>query len=226
MKRLLRHPAVRAALARLLGLYLRLALGSTRWTLEGEANLAPFLASRPVIVALWHEHLALMPGLWKLVRRRPEARGRQVYLMVSRHRDGRLIGTILRRFGLGLILGSTTEGGVAGLKGALGRLADGAAVAITPDGPQGPARTAAAGVAALAALSGAPVLPCAAQTSRRWIIPGTWDRMALPLPFGRGTVVCGPAIAVPRGGWQAAVPGIAAALNAAAEQADRACGVR
>ena len=224
MKRLLRGAAVQGLLARLLGLYLGFALRSTRWTLEGEEHLAPFLASGALIVACWHERLALMPALWLHARGRPGGRGRQVVLLVSRHRDGQLIGTILRRFGLGVVLGSTSRGGAAGLKGSLDRLGQGAVIGIAPDGPRGPPRTAAPGVAALAALSGAPVLPCAAQTTRRWTLR-SWDRMALPLPFARGTLVCGAPIAVPRDGWQAALPAIAAALSAAAAQADRACGV-
>jgi lysophospholipid acyltransferase (LPLAT)-like uncharacterized protein len=77
-------------------------------------------------------------------------------------------------------------------------------------------------VAQLAALSGAPVLPCAAQTTRRWVLR-TWDRMVVPKPFGRGVVVCLPTIAVSRDGWQDAVPTIGAALTAAAERADQLC---
>ncbi len=223
MKRLLRGTAVRRALAWLLGLYLGVALRTTRWSVQGEEHLAPFLADGALIVAVWHERLALMPALWLRARRRGEVRGRRVFLLVSRHRDGRLLGTILRRFGLGVVLGSSTRGGVAGLKGSLDWLARGAVIGITPDGPQGPPRVSAPGVAALAALSGAPVLPCAAQTTRRMTLR-SWDRMALPLPFGRGVVVCGPPIAVPRSGWQARVPEIAAALDAVAAQADRAAG--
>lgn len=95
-------------------------------------------------------------------------------------------------------------------------------VAITPDGPRGPRRVAAPGVARLAALSGALVLPFAAQTSRRRVLR-TWDRMVLPLPFGRGAVVCLPAITVPQEGWEASVPVITEALNAAAARADELC---
>ena len=87
---------------------------------------------------------------------------------------------------------------------------------------RGPRREAAPGVAHLAAMSGAPVLPCAAQTTRHWVLP-TWDRMVVPKPFGRGVVVCLPTIAVDRDDWQAAVPAIGAAMTAAAEQADRLC---
>jgi lysophospholipid acyltransferase (LPLAT)-like uncharacterized protein len=48
--------------------------------------------------------------------------------------------------------------------------------------------------------------------------------MVVPLPFGRGVLVCLPPISVPRDGWQDALPEIAAALTAAADRADRLCG--
>jgi len=77
-------------------------------------------------------------------------------------------------------------------------------------------------VAQLAAASGAPVLPCAAQTTRRWVLP-TWDSMVIPKPFGRGVVVCRAPIEVPRLCWQETLPLIAAALTEAATEADRLC---
>ena len=47
--------------------------------------------------------------------------------------------------------------------------------------------------------------------------------MTLPLPWGRGVFVCGPAITVPREDWEQALPEITQALNAASEQAAAAC---
>jgi hypothetical protein len=47
--------------------------------------------------------------------------------------------------------------------------------------------------------------------------------MPLPLPFGRGVMVCGPAIPVPRTAWRDAVPAITAALNHATDRAERLC---
>jgi lysophospholipid acyltransferase (LPLAT)-like uncharacterized protein len=225
LKRLLRRPGVQAALAGLLGAYLAFALRSTRWTLHGAANLAPHVAGEPAIVAFWHERLPLMPMLWK--RARQEGAAQRVFVLVSRHNDGRFIGAVVRRFGLDLVHGSTARwgkdrGGAAGLRQMLERLEAGDHVALTPDGPRGPRRQAAVGVAQLAALSGVKVLPCAAQISRRITLP-TWDRMVLPLPFGRGTIVCGAPLAVARDGAEAALPVIAAALTEAAEQADRLC---
>jgi lysophospholipid acyltransferase (LPLAT)-like uncharacterized protein len=70
-------------------------------------------------------------------------------------------------------------------------IAAGDHVGITSDDPRGPRGRAASGVAQLAALSHAPILPCAAQTTSRWVLH-TWDHMVIPQPFGRAVVVCWP----------------------------------
>src|SRR5690606_25724465 len=63
--------------------------------------------------------------------------------------------------------------------------------------PRGPRMRADGGVIALARLSGAPVLPAAVSVSRR-IVLDTWDKLIFGLPFGRGAMVWGTPIAVPR----------------------------
>jgi len=222
MRSLLRTRQVQALLPNLLGAYLTLALRTTRWTLDGQAHFAPHGAGAPAVFAFWHEFLPLMPALLLLARRQPEYHSVPIHTLVSQHRDGRFIGAVVRRFGILPILGSSTRGGAAGLRALLAVLSNDELIGITPDGPRGPRRQAAAGVAQLAALSGAPVLPCAARTSRR-IQLDTWDRMPVPVPFGRGVMVCGPAIRVARHGWKDAVPAIADALNQVAERAERLC---
>jgi lysophospholipid acyltransferase (LPLAT)-like uncharacterized protein len=224
MKRLLQHPIVQAGLAKILGLYLGFALWTTRWSVEGHQHMAPHAAGAPVVVAFWHERLPMMPMLWLKARQSAEGRTsrNRVHVLVSQHRDGRFIGAVVSRFELNVVLGSSTRGGAKGTRLLLDLLAGGDHIAITPDGPRGPRRVAAAGVAQLAALSGAPVLPCSAQTTRHRVLR-TWDRMVVPKPFGRGVVVCLPTIAVGRDGWQDAVPAIGAALTTAADRADRLC---
>ena len=228
LKRLLRRPAAQASLEMLSARYLAFALRTTRWTLVGGDHMAPFLAGRPAVVAFWHECLPLMPVLFRLARK--QVRGIRVYALVSRHADGRFLGGLLQRFGLEVVHGSSgrdgrERGGSASVRSLVDRLATGAHVAITPDGPRGPRRQAAPGVAQVAGLAGAQVLPCAAQTSRK-IVLRSWDRMIVPLPFGRGTLVFGDAISVPREGWNAALPAIGTALTVAADAAERRCAGR
>jgi lysophospholipid acyltransferase (LPLAT)-like uncharacterized protein len=225
LKRLLRRPAARALLVALLGRYLEFALRTTRWTLHGAEHLAPHAAGSPAVAAFWHECLPLMPALWTIIRRQND--GARAHVLVSRHRDGRVIGEVLRRFGVEVVHGSTARdgqdrGGASGVRALLDVVAGGGHVVITPDGPRGPRRQAALGVAQLAALSGVPVLPCAAQMRPCWIL-SSWDRMMLPLPWGRGTIVCGPTIAVPREEWEAWLPVIAQAMTDAAGRASEMC---
>ena len=234
MKRVLRHPRILALGVRALGAYLRFALRTTRWTLLGADQLGPYLYAKPAIFAFWHERLPLMPALWTLaldIRQRENTPRGRMHVLVSRHHDGRLIGDMMRGFGLDLVHGSTAKpgdkrpeqkGGAASLRTLLAVLAAGDQIVITPDGPRGPAREAAQGVAQLAALADIPIVPCAAQSTRRRILP-TWDRMVLPLPFGRGVLVCGEPITVPRANWADTMPRIEAAMTAAAAQADAAC---
>jgi lysophospholipid acyltransferase (LPLAT)-like uncharacterized protein len=220
-RNLLRHPAVQTGLARLLGQYLAFTYRTTRWSVVGQAHVATFaLSGQPLIAAFWHERLPMMPMLWRSVHRRyPATAGWKLHVLVSRHRDGRFIGEVVSRFNLVMVHGSTSRGGASGLRALRRVLQDGSPVAITPDGPRGPRRQAAPGVAQLAALTGAAVMPTAAATTRHRLLP-SWDRMMLPLPFGRGVLVCGEPIMVPREDTAEAVARIEAALNAACDLAD------
>jgi lysophospholipid acyltransferase (LPLAT)-like uncharacterized protein len=222
MKSILRTPQAQALLAALLGRYLTFALRTTRWTLDGHEHFHPHGAGAPAVFAFWHEFLPLMPALSLIARRLPFYRPTPIHTLVSRHRDGQFIGAVVRRFGILPIQGSSTRGGATGLRKLLAVLRRGDLIGITPDGPKGPRRQAALGVAQLAALAGVPVVPLAARTTRR-IELHTWDRMPVPLPFGRGVMVCGPPIHVPRHDWKDAIPVITAALNQVAARADCLC---
>lgn len=222
-KRLIRHPAMQGLLARLVALYLRFVWATTRWTLVGEEHARPF-HDGPMILAFWHERLPLAALGWRLLSRRmPQARGRRAQVLISRHRDGRLIANAVRPFGIDVVHASSSKGGASGLRGLLRILAGGGVAVITPDGPRGPVRVAAPGIAQLAALAGVPVLPCAVASSRMRLA-GSWDRMRFPLPFARGVAVVGAPIPVARDGAEVALPAIAAALTAACAQADAMAG--
>ena len=138
MKSILRHPGTLALAARALGAYLRFALRTTRWTLLGAEQLGRHLHAHPAIFAFWHERLPLMPALWTLAldtrAHTGSTRGR-MHVLVSRHQDGRLIGDMMRGFGLDLVYGSSAKrgaqkGGAAGLRALLCVLAAGDQVVL------------------------------------------------------------------------------------------------
>ncbi|MCQ8278470.1 DUF374 domain-containing protein [Acetobacteraceae bacterium KSS8] len=195
--RTLRGDATYRLLGRAIGLYLGFALRTTRWRFDVPAESWPFLSGaegRTVILAFWHEFLPLAPALW--MRARIVNPALRVSVLISRHRDGRMITDIIGRWGMGAVAGSSAKksggrdkGGMAAVRVLLDTLRDGSLVAITPDGPRGPRRALQPGTARLATLSGVPVIACAGITSAHRRL-GSWDRMVLPLPFGRGVIRC------------------------------------
>ncbi len=229
-QRLIRHPRTQAVLARLLAGYLAFVYRTTRWTVLGEERFPGVLVDgdgRPsgAIIAFWHERLSMMPMLWASAKRSartlglPGMAGRQVFVLISGHRDGRLISSVVKRLDLETVVGSTNAGARAAAMGLLRQLRQGNFIAITPDGPRGPRRHAAMGVAELGALAGVRIFPTAARTTRSRVFR-SWDQAVLPLPFARGVLVLGEPILVPRGEATAALPGIEAALTAACDLAD------
>ena len=226
LRKFLRSEASTTVAPSLAAGYLRVALGTTRWHLDCSDAELRLLTSQPVILAFWHERLLLMPVVWRLSRRAGGSPGHypKVNFLVSRHHDGQLIARVMAHFGGRAVHGSsarekdgriTERGGAAAIRRLACLLREGGHVVVTPDGPRGPALSAKPGLAHLASMTGRPILPCAAATRPHLRLP-TWDRMMVPLPFGRGVVTLASPIAVKRG----ALPPIKAALDDALARAD------
>ena len=220
LKRFLRSRPARWLLCHLIGLYLELALRSSRWKIEADAATWSLLTGRSgstVIVVFWHEYLSLVPILWWRARR--ENPSLSLIALISRHRDGRMIADVMRRWDIGSVDGSSADrrrqnkGGTAALRRLLSLLGEHKVVCLTPDGPRGPRRVVQPGAAHLAAYSGVSVVPIAA-TCRPARRIGSWDRMMLPLPFSRGSILCGTPITVSQHDRQAASATIGDALDA------------
>ena len=187
MTRLL--PAVVAAAVSALGVTLSVRAA-------GVEPLRPlWQARRPLIYAVWHGRILMVPWLNARLRRREGAR--RVRVLASHSRDGQLMADFARRFGLDVVRGSSSRGGAEALRELVRAVRAGEDVAMVPDGPRGPARRLQAGIVALAATTGAPIVPVgvAARPARRL---GSWDRFMVPAPFARCAVVFGSALEVKR----------------------------
>ena len=189
LKRLLGSDAGQAVLAWLAALYVRLVFRTSRWRWLGfETADALIRAKRPFVVCFWHNRLLLMP-----CAQRPPMR---YHMLISGHRDGRLIARTIGHFGSGVVAGSSSRGGATALKRCVNLLAAGDSVGITPDGPRGPRMRAVAGAVEIARLGGVPMLPVTYSVARRRVLK-SWDRFLLPLPFNRGVFILGPALEAP-----------------------------
>ena len=220
-KRLLAAPAVVWPLCLLASLVMRAMYYSNRI----EKHLAPeslpyWQGAKPAIFCFWHgrmlAHLFVDPP------------HRRMHVLSSRHRDGMLVSTLMRCFGIHTVSGSKSRGAAAALRAMLQLAERGQNISITPDGPRGPFQQAAEGAAYLAAKSGYAILPVTFAASRHARLR-SWDRFMLFKPFGRICFVTAEPLRLPPDADEAAITAATTVLQDTLTritiQADRHCGL-
>jgi lysophospholipid acyltransferase (LPLAT)-like uncharacterized protein len=187
-RRVLRSVRMRRVLCWVIHLYIRLVYATNRWTVEGDDVPRRLRAEgNSFVLAFWHGRLLMIPMAWQRLA--------PMHMLISAHRDGRIIADAVTYFGVHSIAGSSGRGGTAALRTMLRRLEAGECIGVTPDGPRGPATQAKSGIVNIARLGGVPIVPIVFATSRRRVLH-SWDRFHLALPFGRGVFLWGEPIRV------------------------------
>jgi lysophospholipid acyltransferase (LPLAT)-like uncharacterized protein len=157
----------------------------------------------PFIFVFWHGQLL------SLVHHH---RNEGIVVLVSDHKDGEYIARVIHQHGFETARGSSTRGGVKGLKGILRAAKAGKVLAFTPDGPRGPRHEFKWGALVAAQLSGLPVIPITVGTDRGWYLK-SWDRFLIPKPLSTLRIRYGPPRWVPRNADEETLRGIAGELE-------------
>lgn len=128
---------------------------------------------KPCIFAMWHSHQCLIHGI-------PDKEN--CCVMISRSRDGQIIGKVVERWGFDVLYGSAgKKGSVEATLQMINALKEGKYAAIMVDGPKGPAKVVKDGVIKIAKKAGVPIVPV------YWYSPNptllkfpSWDEFRLP----------------------------------------------
>lgn len=143
--------------------------------------------SSPSLLAFWHNRSVMAASL---LPRHVHRRGRRLALLVSQSRDGELLVALARAWDLHLVRGSTTRGGRGALWSLLKAIRSGLSPVVVPDGPTGPVYEVKSGVLLLSQATQTPIVPLGLAADRAWHIR-SWDRLIVPKPFARVTMVWG-----------------------------------
>jgi lysophospholipid acyltransferase (LPLAT)-like uncharacterized protein len=171
--------------------FIRLLRATVRLRRHGDERVREWeRGEQRFILAFWHRHLLLMPYAYQ---------GRRISVLVSQSGDGELIARTVARLGIDSSRGSSSRGGIAGMRSLLRKAAEGWDIAFTPDGPKGPASEVQPGVILAAASTGLPIVPVAVAASRAKRLR-SWDRFLIPLPLSTVHLVYGEPLKVERRG--------------------------
>ena len=166
------------------GLY-RVWARTLRLQVEDPHDIVAFVKQQPVIFAIWHNRLLMLPRVFD-----PSFPTRQSYGLISASRDGDLIAQFIERSGYGTIRGSSSRKGVIALRQLVETLRADGNVLVTPDGPRGPVYQVSQGIIFLAQKSGAPIVPIHMEYSSAWRLK-SWDRFMVPRPFAKLRAIFG-----------------------------------
>lgn len=189
-KRILNQDWAQATVTWLGAAYLRFVRLSGHWDVRGWEHLQKLIDDgKPAILCFWHGRLIANIFGWP--------QGLALYQLSTSHRDGKLAGKTYQRLGVTPIWLDKDKPTEATRK-MVKTLKAGGIGAITPDGPKGPRQRMQMGAIDLARLAGGAYLVPVSNSTTRAKILGNWDRMQVPLPFGRGVFEVGAPVEVPR----------------------------
>lgn len=138
------------------------------------------------IYAIWHNQQGFLLYPY---------RNTKVCSLISLSKDGEYIARVLPKFGMKAVRGSTSKGGFSALRALIDISHAGYHPMLTPDGPRGPVYKVHPGILFLAKKTGLPIIPVASGLSNKFTV-NSWDKLRIPLPFGRSAIVYGNTVRV------------------------------
>lgn len=193
---------------------------TTQWQFIGDENIQPYWQNnKRVLGVFWHGRMAMMCYSWR--------DNTDFYMLISAHRDGRIISNLIHHLGYKTITGSSSRGGAQALRGAIDVLHTKGSMGITPDGPRGPRYSIDIGTINIARLAKVDIVPATfSKTNQRRI--NSWDRLIFPLPFGKGVYIYGKPIKYEeikdKKNYEWAAAELEKRLITIGEKADKMCG--
>lgn len=184
------HNFAKRFLARILWLYLQLVY-KTNILVPGSENPKNIhLKYNPFIITFWHGRHLMGPFL------RPK--DEIIEAMFSRSKDAELNAIIGEMLGLKIVRGSggrvdtrsSSKGGARALLRLKKDLTKNICVAMIANISHTSPRRVGRGLINLAKISQRPIIAYIYAFSREKILENSWDKMALPLPFGRCVFLC------------------------------------
>ena len=140
-----------------------------------------------VLFAHWHgDELALLQIIGQY----------RIATITSTSKDGEIMNTAVRLFGVLTSRGSSTRGGAGALRALIRLLKThkrNSSFAV--DGPKGPIHKVKPGIFVVSRLMQVPIFPGGVACDRKWSFPKSWNKTYLPKPFAHIVIYWGDELA-------------------------------
>lgn len=191
MKNLLKKEWVQGTIAFIAALYIRFVWLTSKWAIKIHPQTQKLINEKKgFILCFWHGRLLMIaPEISKIPQ--------PLHMLISAHKDGKIISKTMKYFGVDTVAGSTKKSGTKALREILKLLQNNAIVGFTPDGPRGPRYSIALGVIQSAFMAQKPIIPVSYSCKRKKVLK-SWDHFVLARPFNQGCLLIGEPISPPK----------------------------
>ena len=183
MKNILKHEIFQKFLGWLISLYIKVCYQSSIWIEKNdEVVLEHLKKKKSFIVCFWHNRLLMAPLCWKY--------DKTFKMLISSHKDGRIISGAVSHLGIETISGSSRRNKFSSGKEIIKELKNNNAIGISPDGPRGPKEKIKEGLVSLIKKTDASIIPLS-YSAKFKISFNSWDNFIFVFPFNKFVAVWG-----------------------------------
>ncbi len=153
-----------------------------KWQYLGLENIKDI--QTPAVFVFFHGRMLMLSMLYRKIR----GKKGKLKMILSPHFDGEVAASIIKKFGIEHIYGSSFKQTLQLLR-KLSKL-EGYDIGITPDGPRGPNEKVKSGVIYIGKIKKYPIIPVV-YSVKKFKSLNSWDRFMIPMPFTRGVFMVG-----------------------------------
>tara|TARA_B100000989_G_scaffold294798_1_gene274567 strand:- start:2268 stop:2951 length:684 start_codon:yes stop_codon:yes gene_type:complete len=183
MKKFINSEKFRLFLSWIISVYIKICFHTSKWIVKDGSNVETLVSQKKsFIVCFWHGRLLMMPFCWHFKKK--------FFMLISAHRDGKLISEAVKYFGIETITGSSSNTKISSVKNIIQKLKNNQIVGVTPDGPRGPNQKVKEGLISLAKKTSTPIITLSLAAKYKKSL-NSWDKFKFVYPFNKIVVVWG-----------------------------------
>ena len=131
IKKFLQNNYIQNLVGFVISLYIKICFHTSLWYVRNNKELENHIEKNSkIIVIFWHNRLLMAPFCWNY--------NNNFKMLISSHRDGRIISRAVSHLGIETIQGSSNKNKISSAKQIINELNQKNIIGITPDGPRGP----------------------------------------------------------------------------------------
>ena len=183
IKKFLQNENIQNLVGFLISLYVKICFHTSLWYVKNNKILETHIKKKSkIIVIFWHNRLLMAPFCWEYKN--------NFKMLISSHRDGRIISCAISHLGIDTIEGSSNKNKISSAKQIIYELSQKNIIGITPDGPRGPNQKIKEGLISMQKKTNSVIFPLC-YSAKFYKQLSSWDKFMFVFPFNKFVAIWG-----------------------------------